>query len=231
MNEIKKKNEVATKEARNTALTELARRLSVDTPTLQKTLMETAFKECKTNEQFIAAVIVANTYKLNPILKEMYVFPSKSGSIIPIVSIDGWISLVNRNPDFDGVELIENEDDQGNLKSVTAKFRLKKKANPVAVTEYMAECCDNSKEPWKRWPRRMLRHKAYIQGARIAFGLSGIYDEDEAMRITEAQMLDSMPISTIGKPIVEEPKPKNPEKQDLDSWDAHEEELKNASRP
>jgi hypothetical protein len=33
----------------------------------------------------------------------------------------------------------------------------------------------------------MLRHKAYIQGARIAFGLSGIYDEDEAARIIEAE--------------------------------------------
>ena len=32
-------------------------------------------------------------------------------------------------------------------------------------------------------PRRMLRHKALIQGARIAFGFSGIYDEDEARDI------------------------------------------------
>jgi TRAP-type uncharacterized transport system substrate-binding protein len=32
----------------------------------------------------------------------------------------------------------------------------------------------------------MLRHKTLIQGARIAFGFAGIYDEDEAKRIIEA---------------------------------------------
>jgi hypothetical protein len=31
----------------------------------------------------------------------------------------------------------------------------------------------------------MHRHKSLIQAARIAFGFSGIYDEDEAERITE----------------------------------------------
>jgi hypothetical protein len=38
-------------------------------------------------------------------------------------------------------------------------------------------------EPWKKWPVRMLRWKAYIQCARVTFGLSGIYDSDEAARI------------------------------------------------
>jgi hypothetical protein len=33
----------------------------------------------------------------------------------------------------------------------------------------------------------MLRHKAMIQCARLAFGFAGIYDEDEGRRIAEAQ--------------------------------------------
>jgi len=33
----------------------------------------------------------------------------------------------------------------------------------------------------------MLRHKALIQCSRIAFGFSGIYDEDEANRIVDSQ--------------------------------------------
>ena len=33
----------------------------------------------------------------------------------------------------------------------------------------------------------MLRHKALIQCARIAFGFAGIYDEDEGQRIREAE--------------------------------------------
>jgi phage recombination protein Bet len=178
------------------AIQELATRLQVSSEVLQKTLKATAFKDCTTNEQFISAVIVANTYGLNPILKEMYAFPSKGGAVIPIISIDGWISLVNRSPKFNGIELIENKCDKkdrisdpsgAGVESVTAKFYLKGVDHAVVVTEYMAECYNDSKEPWKKWSRRMLRHKAYIQGARVAFGFSGIYDEDEADRIKEAE--------------------------------------------
>jgi hypothetical protein len=35
---------------------------------------------------------------------------------------------------------------------------------------------------------RMLRHKALIQAARLAFGFSGIYDQDEAERIVSARV-------------------------------------------
>lgn len=193
MSEIKK--EVVQKPK---ALDQMAERLSVGREMLEKTLRETAFRDCKTNEQFCSALIVANTYKLNPFLKEIYAFPHQGG-VIPIVSIDGWISLVNRQKGYDGVELNENFNDQGELFSVTAKFFLKDRSHPVVVTEYMSEC--RKKSPaWDQWPARMLRHKAYIQGARIAFGFSGIYDEDEGARIVEATTINS------GKPIVTEPK-------------------------
>ncbi len=192
------------KKETKTALHQLALRLSVTADVLQSTLKATAFKECKTNEQFVAAVIVANTYKLNPILKEMSVFVGKGGGVVPIIMVDGFISMVNRQPDFDGVELIENEGDGGDsgtdVESVTAKFYLKSKSHPVMVTEYMKECYNGTREPWKKWPRRMLRHKAYIQGARVAFGFSGVYDQDEAARIVEAELIGG------GKPDVEAPK-------------------------
>jgi len=195
---------------------ELANKLKVNPDTLQETLQKTVFKECKTKEAFVSAVIIANKYNLNPILKEIYAFPSSGGGIIPIVSIDGWISLVNRSPRYDGVDLVENFDEKGeNVLSVTAKFYLKGNDHPVTVTEYMAECCDPKKEPWRRWPRRMLRHKAYIQGARIAFGFSGIYDSDEAERIIEAETVEEghmKPIVDLPRQI-EEAKPEQPKEE------------------
>lgn len=183
-------NVPATADTKN-ALQKLAARLDLSPAVLQDTLKKTVFSSCSTNEQFVSAVIVANTYGLNPILKEMYAFPSKGGAVIPIVAVDGWVKLVNRQENFDGMELQENFGDGPNksgtkLDSVTAKFYLKNRAHPVVVTEWMEECYDGNKEPWRRWPRRMLRHKAYIQGARLAFGFSGIYDEDEKDRIIEA---------------------------------------------
>ena len=47
--------------------------------------------------------------------------------------------------------------------------------------------------PWQSHTKRMLRHKALIQGARIAFGFAGIYDEDEAHRIIEGEAIVEKP--------------------------------------
>lgn len=222
--------ETAIVEKPKNALEALACRLQVSKEALQQTLKKTAFQDCKTNEEFIACVIVANTYKLNPILKELYAFSAKGGAVVPIVSVDGWIKISRNHPDYDGVELIENKDQSGKVVSVTAKFYLKNVTHPVMVTEYMEECFQPSKEPWKKWPIRMLRHKAYIQGARVAFGFSGIYDEDEAERIVEATAAEvkaieepemPRPKETVPAPAAETPKaepaPAKPENGQLAS--------------
>jgi hypothetical protein len=52
------------------------------------------------------------------------------------------------------------------------------------VTEYLAECRRNT-PPWNQYTRRMLRHKAFMQCVRVAFGLGGIHDEDEARDIMQ----------------------------------------------
>ena len=52
----------------------------------------------------------------------------------------------------------------------------------TSVREYMHEAHTNQ-GAWLTHPRRMLRHKAMVQCARICFGLSGIYEPDEAQRI------------------------------------------------
>jgi hypothetical protein len=44
----------------------------------------------------------------------------------------------------------------------------------------------------------MLRHKALIQCARVAFGFSGIYDPDEAERIVETISVDAKRIDPRG---------------------------------
>ena len=50
----------------------------------------------------------------------------------------------------------------------------------------------------------MLRHKAMIQCARLAFGYGGIYDQDEAERIVEAQ-IDAETGEIVRKPAKSEP--------------------------
>lgn len=173
---------------RNKALVALAERLHIDAQEVQNIVMRTLVSakgnQQPTAEEFVTFLAIANEYKLNPLTKEIYAF-SNRGTIQPIVSIDGWLSIINNHPQFDGMEFVDNLDANGNLVSVTCSIYRKDRSRPTQVTEYMDECKDKSgkSEPWKRWPARMLRHKAAVQAARYAFGLSGIYDPDEEDRI------------------------------------------------
>ena len=128
-------------------------------------------------EEFAAFVSVCKEYGLNPLLREIYAFPKRGGGLIPVVSIDGWIHLINEHPMADGFEFDVHEPD-GELIAITCRMHRKDRSHPVEVTEYLSECI-RATEPWKM-RHRMLRHKALIQAARYAYGFSGIYDEDEA---------------------------------------------------
>ncbi|MDH0357170.1 phage recombination protein Bet [Morganella sp. GD04133] len=152
--------------------------LAIDEKDLINTLRSTAFKAEATDQQFLALLIVANQYNLNPWTKEIYAFPDRTG-IVPVVGVDGWARIINGNKNFDGIEF-EMDDE-----SCTCKIYRKDRNHPTSVTEYMSEC-NRGTQPWKSHPKRMLRHKAMIQCARLAFGFAGIYDQDEAERITES---------------------------------------------
>jgi len=168
---------VAEQKPKASALALMASKVNVEPEKLLTTLKDTVFQKA-TNSELLALVVVANEYGLNPFLKEIYAFPAKGGGIVPVVSIDGWISMVNRQPNLDGMAFTF-EDSNGKPSSCTCTIHIKGRAHPVTVTEYYEECF-RATEPWKTMPRRMLRHKALIQAARVAFGFSGIYDEDEA---------------------------------------------------
>lgn len=175
------------------ALTALASRLNVDEQTIQNIVVNTlvAAKGDKqpTNEEFVTFLAIANEYKLNPLTKEIYAF-SNRGKVQVIVSIDGWLKIINSHPQFDGLETIENFVD-GKLFSITCKIYRKDRDKPTVISELLNECAGTS-EPWKKWPARMLRHKATIQAARYAFGLA-LLDEDEAERIQSVNEKDVTP--------------------------------------
>lgn len=171
--------------AKRSVIASLASKLDVDPAKLYPMLKRTCFAACRTDDEFMAMCMVANTYGLNPVLKEIYAFQSgRNGAVVPIVGVDGWTRIINSHPAIDGIEFDEPEDGS----RCTAVIYRKDRQHPVKVTEWM-DVCKGSTPPWLKWPRRMLRHKALIQCARIAFGFSGIYDPDEARRIEESTNL------------------------------------------
>ncbi|WP_374139426.1 recombinase RecT, partial [Sphingomonas sp.] len=158
-------------------LAKVATRFGMDPNGFANTLRATVFKGAS-NEEFAALLVVADSYGLNPLTKELYAFPQKGGGIVPLVSIDGWIRIMNDHPQFDGIEFTDIPDDAGKLIAIETVIYRKDRSRPIRVTEYLDECKRNT-DPWNKSPARMLRHRSLIQCARIAFGFSGIYAEDD----------------------------------------------------
>ena len=192
----------------NALVVKFAEKFSVDQAQVLSTLKNTCFKGQVSDAQMTALLIVADQYGLNPFTKEIYAFPDKNNGIVPVVGVDGWSRILNENPQFDGMEF--KSDDE----SCTCIIYRKDRTHPIQVTEYMSEC-KRGVGPWQSHPKRMLRHKAMIQCARLAFGFVGIYDQDEAERITEK---DITPGRQSGSEVAAQARPEivdSPERDNL----------------
>ncbi len=141
---------------------------------LVTTLKQTAFKsrEPASDAQLTALLVIANEFGLNPFTKEIYAYPDQNKGIVPVVGVDGWIRIINEHPQFDGLEF------DATPEAVTCRIYRKDRGRPTVITEYLDEC-RRPTDPWRNMPRRMLRHKALMQCARVAFGFA-FYDDEEA---------------------------------------------------
>lgn len=177
----------------NQELTKLSDRLEMDCTDLSSVLMQTVMpaKQQVSHEQFVAFLAICNKHQLDPIAREIFAFPSKGGGIQAIVSIDGWLRLINEHPQYDGLEikfsdkLIEHDGLANLPESCTVSLYRKDRKQPITLTEYMTECYQPKHAKaldggaWQKKPRRMLQHKAVIQAARYAFGFAGILADGE----------------------------------------------------
>lgn len=198
-------------------LAKFAARYNVDPSKLATTLKSTCFKQPKsrdnqppvevTDEQLMALLIVADQYGLNPFTKEIYAFPDKGG-ITPIVSVDGWIRIINERPELRGISFaypggeVEKADYW-----VECTITRSDRNEPITIREYFAECYRDT-IPWNTTGRRMNRHKALIQCSRVAFGFAGIFDPDEAERIRDNMAIAGEATEVKGKPATAAPQAK-----------------------
>lgn len=175
----------------NALIVKFAEKFSVEQSQVLSTLKATCFKGPATDAQMTALLIVADQYGLNPFTKEIYAFPDKNNGIVPVVGVDGWSRIINTHPQFDGMDF--NEGGDGAMPDwIECVIYRKDRSHPIKLKEYMAEC-KRAVGPWQSHPRRMLRHKAMIQCARLAFGYVGIFDQDEAERIAEIKDINPRP--------------------------------------
>lgn len=189
---------------RQSLVTRFADKYHIEPAKLMDTLKATAFRQrgdtVVTNEQMAALLIVADQYKLNPFTKEIFAFNDK-GAVVPVVSVDGWSRIINEHPAFNGMEfnyspeIVTMPGGKPCPEWCEVVIYRKDRDRPTIVREYLDEVYQSPRGqsgyagPWQSHTKRFLRHKTLIQGSRIAFGFAGIYDEDEASRIVDAQVV------------------------------------------
>lgn len=182
------------------AIIDMAKTYAIDAAAFVYTFKAVAMPQNSNDAEFVSCCLVAREHQLNPLTKEIYFMRSKAGPIQPIVSVDGWIKKCNEHPEFDGLEFHDVIDGR-KLIAIKCSIWRKDRTRPTTVTEYMSECRRKSEKttPWDTHPSRMLRHKALIQCARIAFGFAGVMDRDEfdewqqTKDVTPPQPLQSAP--------------------------------------
>ena len=131
-------------------------------------------------------------YGLNPTGREIFMLtdPMTEAPLI-VVGVDGWSRILNEHKKFAGMRFRESiELVEGVPAWIECTIHRWDRRVPTTVREYLCEVRGLS-QAWITHPRRMLRHKAMVQCARISFGMGDIFDPDEAQRITSAREVDA----------------------------------------
>lgn len=201
---------------RQSLVAKFADKYSIEPTKLMETLKATAFRQrgdaTVTNEQMAALLVVADQYGLNPFTKEIYAYNDK-GAIVPVVSVDGWLRIINEHPQYDGMEFKYAEDWSTPARGrecyawIECVIYRKDRTRPTIVREYLDETyqAPRGKDggydgPWQSHTKRMLRHKSIIQCGRIAFGFAGIHDQEEAAHIVERNMGAAEEVAPVQQP-------------------------------
>jgi len=160
--------------------------------TFVKYLTQNAFAGlCVWSESDLTRLLLAaERLCLDPLNGEIYAAQGSDDPMSPVlivIGLNGWARMLNTNDVFDGMEFTESSDTTNGVPDwISCTIHRKDRRVATTVREYFCEV-KGEQGAWLTHPRRMLRHKALVQCARVCFGLVGIFDHDEAARIREAK--------------------------------------------
>lgn len=150
-----------------------------------------------------AALDLAERNGLNPLAGDIRLYPSRDGlGMHPSVTVDGWIRVINAHPQIDGIEFGHSPDRlavAGCLAHewVDCTIHRKDRKIPTTVREYLDDCYDPTDPSWQM-PNRILRHRALVQCARIALGLScGLDDAGMAQPAAAHAQAPAAPVQMV----------------------------------
>ena len=110
-------------------------------------------------------------YELDPLSDEIILLKNSDGQYQTLITIDGWMKLINQDPQFAGITCKESTElEEGIPLWMECSIYRHDRILPITVKEYYAEI-KTEHAFWKAMPRRMLRHRAIQQCARLAFNI------------------------------------------------------------
>ena len=111
-------------------------------------------------------------YRLNPRADEIDLVQFEKGRWQVFITVNGWAKLINAHPAFCGIEFSEaSELHQGVPIWMGCTIYRTDRIKPIVIREYFTEM-KTEHAAWQQMPRRMLRHRAMQQCARLAFGIT-----------------------------------------------------------
>ena len=111
-------------------------------------------------------------YRLDPLKEELFLHCYDNGQWQVLISVDGWIKLISRHPHFVGIVFTESSQMINDIPTwIECAIYRSDRTMPMVVREYFIEVKQET-VIWQKMPRRMLRHRALQQCARLSFSIA-----------------------------------------------------------
>jgi hypothetical protein len=111
-------------------------------------------------------------YRLDPLKEELFLHRYDNGQWQVLISVDGWIKLISRHPHFVGIVFTESSQMINDIPTwIECAIYRSDRTMPMVVREYFIEVKQET-QIWQKMPRRMLRHRALQQCARLSFSIA-----------------------------------------------------------
>ena len=141
-------------------------------------------------------------YRLDPLSDEIMLFKNSEGQYQTLITIDGWMRLINQDPQFAGMTFKESSElELGIPLWMECSIYRHDRILPITIKEYSSEI-KTEHLLWKTMPRRMLRHRSIQQCARLAFG---IHIADQPSNLEKVSTTNNAASSPKRNPIASHP--------------------------
>lgn len=118
----------------------------------------------------LALLRIAREHRLDPLKEEVALTLYDDYHWHAYITVEGYSKLLNNHPAFDGIAFTQSEETTNGIPIwMECTIYRKDRSRPIVVREYFEEV-KGEKMIWQKMPRRMLRHRAMQQCARLAVG-------------------------------------------------------------